>query len=290
MKTLQIPALDGFLLEASLFPALPCGDPRGVVVMAAATATPQGFYRGFAEHLAAQGWEVLTFDYRGIGKSRPRSLRGFQAGYLDWAEQDLAAVIDWAAPRGPVHLMGHSFGGQALGLLPRPELVRSLCTFGTGCGHHSYMPRAEQLKVLAIWQVLGPVASTLCGYLPGRALGLGEDLPVGVYRDWKRWCGFRHYWFDDPERSFHARFAAIRTPILALSAEDDRWAPRESVDAYMGFYSGAKVERVHLVPTDHGLGGIGHIGYFRRSAGTNLWPSATTWLDRQSASAHVTPG
>jgi hypothetical protein len=40
-------------------------------------------------------------DYRGIGLSAPRSLRGFEIDLFDWATQDCAAVIDFVKERLP---------------------------------------------------------------------------------------------------------------------------------------------------------------------------------------------
>ncbi|UUZ49573.1 hypothetical protein LP420_04710 [Massilia sp. B-10] len=39
----------------------------------------------------------------------------------------------------------------------------------------------------------------LKGYLAWSWLGMGEDLPVDVYRQWKHWCSFPRYFFQDPE-------------------------------------------------------------------------------------------
>jgi predicted alpha/beta hydrolase len=42
------------------------------VLIAPATAVPQGYYAKFARYLAAtQGFRVVTLDYRGIGRSKP---------------------------------------------------------------------------------------------------------------------------------------------------------------------------------------------------------------------------
>ena len=56
----------------------------------------------------------------------------------------------------------------------------------------------EQLRVLAMWRVVGPAIISWQGYLAWRRLGLGEDLPLGVYRQWRRWCRFPRYFLDDP--------------------------------------------------------------------------------------------
>ena len=49
----------------------------------------QPLLRAFAAYLHAAGCEVLTYDYRGIGGSRPaRLLRGFRAGWIEWGSLD----------------------------------------------------------------------------------------------------------------------------------------------------------------------------------------------------------
>ena len=37
-----------------------------------------------------------------------------------------------------------------------------------------------------MWRVIGPLMTRYKGYLAWSKLGMGEDLPLGVYRQWKR--------------------------------------------------------------------------------------------------------
>ena len=60
---------------------------RPVVVIAPATSVHSRYYHRFADHLFQQGFDVLTFDYRGIGHSRPPSLRGFRADWVTGASR-----------------------------------------------------------------------------------------------------------------------------------------------------------------------------------------------------------
>ena len=57
---------------------------HGTVVIGPAMGVPQVYYADFARWLSHQGWQVVTFDYRGSGASTPttphRGLRGFQIG------------------------------------------------------------------------------------------------------------------------------------------------------------------------------------------------------------------
>src|SRR5690606_32895408 len=146
-----------------------------------------GFYRRFAEHASQRGYNVLTLDYRGVGQSSPASLKGFEMQYLDWARLDLAAATEHFAESGlKLYWIGHSFGGHALGLLPNHDRLSAACCFATGAGWAGWMPKAERLKVRFMWSVVLPLLVRKKGYLAWSTLGMGADLPLGVYRDWKR--------------------------------------------------------------------------------------------------------
>ena len=272
-------ASDGYTLRAKRF--VPRGPAAGRLIVAGATAVPQGFYARFAATAAARGHEVWTLDYRGVGLSAPPTLRGFRMSYLDWAQLDLAALIDLVAARGdaPLRMVGHSYGGHALGLLPNHAKVQRLATFATGAGWHGWMPPLERLRVHVLWRVIGPLLVQTRGYLAWSALGLGEDLPRDIFYQWRRWCGWPRYFFEDPALpDLAARFAAVRTPIRAVNAVDDKWATPAARDAFMAAYSGAPVERVTLEPRALGLREIGHMGYFRTPAAP-LWDEALDWLE-----------
>ena len=282
-------AHDGYRLSATRFPAH--GTPRGRLVVAGATGVQQRFYRRFAQYAAGRGHTALTLDYRGVGGSRPATLRGFEMDYLDWARLDLAAAVDAALDPAtddgtPLFVVGHSYGGHAFGLLPQHSRVAGLYTFGTGAGWHGWMPPLERLRVLALWCVLGPVATRLAGYLPWSRLGMGEDLPLGVYRQWRHWCRFPRYFFDDPAlaTAMTNQFASVRTPIVAANALDDLWATPASRDAFMAGYSRAPWRALDIDPRASGLGPIGHMGYFRPAA-QPLWHGALDWFDSLPAPA-----
>lgn len=284
MGELTLASLDDFPLGAVLYGTPTAGRP--LVIMAGATGVPQGFYRRFAEYMVANGHAVLTFDYRGVGRSCTGPLKGFQATYLDWAEKDLVAVVKWALAQGPAAVVGHSFGGHAFGLLPNANATRGLYTFGTGAGWHGHMPALERPKVLLMWNVLGPVMTRVYGYLPSRHFGLGEDLPLGVYQQWRAWCRRPDYWFSDPAYDFTQRFARVSVPVVAVNAVDDRWAPPRSAAAFMAGYSGTRVELRSVTPAQVGLRRVGHMGYFRAQAQEAFWPEVLAWLER-SASTHA---
>lgn len=276
-EPLTLAAADGYPLAALHYPAQ--GRLRGHLVVAGATGVPQGFYRRFADYASRRGFSTLSLDYRGIGRSRPASLKGFQMDYLDWARLDLAAAVDAVPEDGqPLFMAGHSFGGHAFGLLPNHERVARFYTFATGAGWHGWMPPLERLRVVFMWRVLGPLLVRWKGYLPWSLLGMGEDLPLGVYRQWRHWCGFPRYFFDDPAMAHVVEpFARVRTPMVAANALDDLWAPPRSRDAFMSAYRAADWRGVDIDPRARGLRPLGHMGYFRAGA-EPLWQDVLDWF------------
>lgn len=268
---------DGTRLAATRYSTQ--GAPSGRVLVAGATGVPQGFYARFATHAACAGYETLTFDYRGTGRSKRGSLKGFDASFLEWARQDLAGAVDSIPKDGvPLFLAAHSFGGHALGLLPRHARLAGAWICATGAGWAGWTTPAERVRLWALWNVIIPPLVRLKGYMPMSMFGMGEDLPLGVYRQWRRWCTFRHYFLDDPDAAeLKAACETVRVPMLAMAALDDAWAPPASRDAFLlKAYPKAHIQCVEVDPRDHG-GAIGHMGYFRRSA-SGLWDQALAWF------------
>ena len=282
-SNLQLQAADGYKLAASHFTA--AGDQ--FIVMAGATAVPRGFYKRFAEFAWARGINVITTDYRGIGDSKYGSLKGFEMEYADWSRYDLAAAVDYAAARGKVWLVGHSLGGHAIGQLPRPNELQAAYVCGVGAGWHGWMPRPERYRAWLLWNVIGPLTTRIYGYNPMSKLGMGEDLPMGVYRDWKKWCAHPHYFSDDPgARVITDKFAEVKIPLGAAVTTDDLWAQPASRDAFFKGYSGTNVDRIDLTPAELGVKQVGHMGYFRAQTGVVLWPRILNWLAQHGLHAN----
>ncbi len=276
-RRVTLRAADGVAITAICYD--PPGPVRAHLIVAGAIGVPQSFYRKFATFAAGRGLATMTLDYRGIGLSRPASLRGFHAGYLDWGRLDLAAAVTaMDAEDVPLYMVGHSYAGHAFGMLPNHERVKRFMTFGTGSGWHGWMSGRERARVLLLWHLVGPLLTLGSGYLPWSRLGMGEDLPLQFYREWKRWCRFPNHFFGDPNmHELQLAFARVRTPILAANAKDDRWSPPVSRDAFMAGYATAPVATWDIDVAAGDTAGIGHMGFFRATA-LPLWEAALDWL------------
>ncbi len=270
VATQPFSASDGYPLIGTLY--TPEHGIKANIVLSSATGVPQAFYRRFAEYATQFGYQVLTFDYRGVAQSAPKRLKGFKMSYLDWGTLDLAAAIDFLAQDPiPLFMVGHSYGGQALGLAPNHAKVTAMYCFGTGAGWHGYMPFKEKMKVQVIWNIIFPPMVAVAGYLPWSKLNMGADLPIGVYQQWRKWCKNPTYFFADPEQhALIAQYAQVKTPIYAVSALDDDWALPNSRHAFMQHYRQAPMQFINISASDYGLKEIGHMGYFRKGS-EKIW-------------------
>jgi predicted alpha/beta hydrolase len=249
------------------------------VLLQAASGVRQEYYGKFAAYLATRGFAALTFDYRGIGRSRPAGpLRGFGATMRDWAEKDIAGALDHlerASHGARLIGIGHSFGGQAFGLVPGNERYVAALTFGSQSGYWRHWPGAGRAGMWFLTHLMLPGVSRLLGYFPSRRFGQGEDLPGGVAAEWASWC--RHPGYLVGRLGAQAAYAQFKAPIRAYVATDDRYAPRRSVEAFLAFYPSAVRKLEALDPARHG-GPIGHFGYFRERLRDSLWREAADWL------------
>ena len=286
-----IPAADGYSLGATLF--LPRGPKRYAVLINSATATPRKIYRSFATHLAQRGAAVLTYDYRGIGGSRqkqvvgynrPKSLVGFKASMADWALLDVTGAVSWMRERYralPLNYVGHSFGGQALGLLANNVEVSRALFVASQAAYWKLMTAPERYRVWAYLNLVGvPLTNTL-GYAPGWS-GIGEDLPKEVFLQWARWVMKPRYLFDDASLVGRVtNFSNYKGELRALCFADDPWATREAVELLCAGFEAIAPEILTIAPSDVGVKKIGHFGFFRSEHRTTLWRHAAAWLLRE---------
>ena len=275
MKPIAIRAADDFELAATLYQG---GD--AVVIINSATATPRRFYKPFAAFLVERGYTVVTFDYRGIGDSAPASLRGFKASMSDWALLDMQAVVEWASTElTPTKLvvMGHSIGGQAMGMLTNSDKIDAMVTSSAQSGYWRLQGGNQVWQTMIYMHTLFPLLSHVIGYFPWSWFGSAENLPKGVALQWSRWCRDPNYLLGDKSLPLE-RFQQFAAPILALSFDDDDWGTARSVDAMMGAYP--NVTRRHILPSEAGLKSIGHFGFFRPKSAP-LWREILAWIEEQ---------
>jgi predicted alpha/beta hydrolase len=284
-------AADRYPLGATLF--LPRTAKRShAVLINSATAVPRKVYRGFAGYLAKRGCAVLTYDYRGTfdsrqkaltGYNQPRSLVGFKASMADWADKDIASSVQWMRERYrdlPLAYVGHSFGGQALGLLKNNTEVSRALFIAAQAGYWNLMAWPERYRVYALLNFVGVPLTKMRGYMPGWA-GLGEDMPKDAFLQWVGWVMKERYLFGDPTLDTRENFHNYKNPLRAICFTDDPWATRTAVELLCSGFTATTPDIVSISPRDIGVKKIGHMGFFRPEHRDTLWRGAAEWLQSE---------
>ncbi len=284
-------AADGYCLAGHYWPAQ--GPAHEITVLInCATGVLARYYWRYASFLAQHGLSVLTYDYRGIGASRPASLRRLKATNLDWGRLDCEAALHYLHTRHPQHeitVVAHSIGGFTLGVAPSNHLVRRAFLVGAQYAYWRDYQRTRRAAMFMKWHVMMPLLALLWGYFPGKRLGLLEDLPRGVACEW----GLRYR----PE--FHTFYRWLRHAdgtvqvgevieclekfagdILAYSLTDDEYGTVAAIERLLGYFRQSHRRHVRLDPDRLGIDRIGHFGFFHDRFKHTLWPETVAWLTR----------
>ncbi len=252
---------------------MPDAPPKRAILINAATGVRAGFYAPFAAWLAQEHQAtVLTWDYRDFGASGQPY--GSRATMTDWGVHDASAARAFLRARFPdlpLWVIGHSLGGMALPFQTGLQDIARVIAIAAGPVRVRDHPWPFRAQAWALWHLAGPLAGAFLDHLPGRRLGLGNDLPLPVFRQWKRWCTRPGSLPADPDMPAPER-PGLTCPVNLVALDDDVMIPPANVWKLADWMPGAQTRQTLLRPTDHGLGTVGHIAAFapRNQA---LWPA-----------------
>ena len=245
----------------------PTQPPQAIVVINPATGVKASFYAEFAEWLCDNhGFAVLLYDYRDFGASAVGHVKTSKATMADWGVHDAQAARDFAVvrfPNSPLLVIGHSLGGLCLPFQTGLNRIARVITVCSGPVHTTDHPWPYQAKARLFWHGPVPLLASVVGYLPGKRLGVGPDLPIGVYKQWRKWCTSRSFFFDDFGTHLpYPDWRGLNAPIKFVAVSDDALVPASAVWRLMRCYPDAPKSQSVLRPSDFDLTDIGHIGVF----------------------------
>ncbi|WP_395448048.1 alpha/beta fold hydrolase [Aminobacter sp. UC22_36] len=281
VRTVEIACRDGVALRGHIWPHAR-GEKAGTVIVNPATGVLARYYHRYAAFLAGHGFDVVTYDYRGIGASRPANMRRCGYRWRDWGERDFEAVLRLAIrldPSASLMVVGHSIGGVLPGLAESAPAIGRMLTVGAQYAFwRDYAPE-RRLRLFLKWHVAMPALTAFCGYFPGQRLGWLEDLPSGVANEWSfRRARMELSHPEDERENVLRRFAAVAASILAVSVTDDELGTPQAVRRALAYYAGESTTQVLLSPADFDKKEIGHFGLFHSRHAPDFWLDTLIWL------------
>ncbi|WP_257283048.1 serine aminopeptidase domain-containing protein [Endozoicomonas sp. SESOKO1] len=279
IKSIIIETHDGYHLAGSEF--VPEHTNGIGVIINGATGVLRRYYQAYAEFLCQQGFTVLSYEFRGIGESQPVHSDAPTPSMLHWGQRDMDAVLTDFIQRHPlltVKGIGHSVGGQLLGVLPDNNRY---CGFLNIASQHIYWKhwpmKDRPLTVVFFFGVL-PLFYTLTGGLPKWVLG-AEYLPRQVARDWSRFGRKKAYIADPDGRPLRKGFQEFTGKMRFYGMADDRrFAPPSAVYQLEKLFSNADSHVKILDPRDYQMKSIDHFGFFKKSMNRQAWQENAEWL------------
>ncbi len=221
-EALEIRTRDGVTLAGAVLE--PDETPRGSIVMAHAMFARQSAFKFVAPLFRDRGWRVITFDFRGHGKSACSDY-----GYDDFVERDLPAVVECVRARnehGPVALVGHSLGGHVALASQGCKLV-TLDALVLAAGANLWLRDFEPNAV--IWSAKHSIMSGFLrtarrfGKFPARRLRIGsDDESLSYVEDLARFTMDGRWCSRDGTRNYLSALTEVTIPIFSIASDGDR--------------------------------------------------------------------
>lgn len=271
MKRIDILTKDHYSLAAHLFE--PQISNQKVLLINSATGVKQQIYFSVAQFFADHGFTVITYDYRGIGLSKPHKMRGFEASMRVWGTTDYKALTDYIKSNFEdykKYCLGHSVGALILGMNPDSEIFEEFIFVGTQNAFVGNLRLKTKIEAYLGFGIVQPLFTLLLGYFPASWFGLGESLPSGSAFDWRILILNKKSTNNLLEKS--ADFSKkLRQKVLVIWAEDDAWLTEKGVKSLLeNTYANLRPTYRHIYTSESEKGEIGHVNFFR-SYNRKLW-------------------
>ena len=271
MKRIDILTKDHYSLAAHLFE--PQISNQKVLLINSATGVKQQIYFSVAQFFADHGFTVITYDYRGIGLSKPHKMRGFEASMRVWGTTDYKALTDYIKSNFEdykKYCLGHSVGALILGMNPDSEIFEEFIFVGTQNAFVGNLRLKTKIEAYLGFGIVQPLFTVLLGYFPASWFSLGESLPSGSAFDWRILILNKKSTNNLLEKS--ADFSKkLKQKVLVIRAEDDAWLTEKGVKSLLeNTYANLRPTYRHIYTSESEKGEIGHINFFR-SYNRKLW-------------------
>jgi len=253
-------------------------------MIGAATGIKRTFYAAFAIFLQDNGYGVITFDNEGIGESLTSNIKNSNASLTSWGQSDLSAIFSLLKtefPNTKYHLIGHSAGGQLVGLMNGATELSSILNFACSSGSLRNMNYPFKIKAHFFMNFFMPISNLFFGFANNRWLGMGQPLPKKCAQQWTKWCngtGYIETHLNNHEIEHY--YDEINCPSLWINAIDDDIANDKNVKDMIRVFTKTQAQRLTLHPKEYQYEEIGHMKFFSKRH-AQLWSIALEWLEQK---------
>ncbi len=270
---------DNIVIKGTLFK--PNKNVKDAVLIGPATGIKRQFYACFSLYLAELGYGVLTFDNRGIGDSLAGKIKHSQASLQCWGEKDMPAAFDFlmaSFPKKHYHVVGHSAGGQLIGLMNNAKHISSVFNVACSSGCLKNMTFPFAVTAHFFMNMVIPLSNLFFGHTKAQWFGMGEPLPKRVARQWQKWCNGQGYVKTAFGKTIHQHlYNDLDMPAMWVNAMDDHIANDTNVADMISVFPKMQAQTLRLRKEDYALNEIGHMKFFSRKSQV-LWKTTTDWL------------
>ena len=138
-------------------------------------------------------------------------------------------------------------------------------------GHTKGLKGRTRLLAPVMFNLIFPLARITHGYGPTNAIGMGENLPKNVARQWAQFCSKPGYVINAVGKTVTEHYHDdIRCPITSIWSSDDEIATKANVQDLLRLYPQAPTSMIELEPERYQHKTIGHMAMFKKSH-QNLW-------------------
>ncbi|WET00178.1 alpha/beta hydrolase [Chryseobacterium arthrosphaerae] len=244
-----------------------------LLLINSATGVRQQVYFSFASYFSEQGFTVITYDYRGIGLSKPKDMRGFHSSMRIWGSRDYKTMTQYIRTNFPEYRkygLGHSVGALILGMNEYSTMFEEFIFVGTQNAFVGNLRLKTKIEAYLGFGIVQPLTTSLLGYFPAHWFGLGESLPKNCAYDWRTLILNRKSTNRLLEK-IEDYSKKLTQNVFVIRAEDDVWLTEKGVLSLLNnTYPNLKPKYRLVKTSESDKKEIGHINFFR-SYNNKLW-------------------
>jgi len=242
------------------------------------------FYKNFAKELNSKGYNVITADWRGQGKSSIRASRKMNFGYKEFIS-DIKQLIEFSEiwfPNTKKLIVGHSLGGQVGSLFTSrfTEYIDGLILIASCSVYYKGWNKKTSLKLFFAGKVFYPL-SRVFGHFPGNIIGFGGKEAQFVMKDWCFNTISGKYQITNSNFDYEKSLSKLCKNILTISIENDYLASKDAVENLcQKFNSKSNIEHLHLTEKETEIKPLNHFSWAKKP--TYFSEIIEKWINRNA--------